>query len=191
MHSSRSLAAALVAFSTAAAGMVVAGPSQGTPLESGSEEIEFTEVVNKFCDTNGLRVRIEGSGTLTYRLATRGPDGNVFYAEHLDAELVITNVRNGKFIVSRENSSFRDLHVTENADGTYTVVYFGTGNAVVYDSSGTAIGRNPGQSRFEAVLDLNGTPEDPDDDEVISEELILGSTGRSDDFCTVAVPALT
>ena len=53
------------------------------------------------------------------------------------------------------------------------------------------MGRNPGQVGFVVVIDLNDTPQDITDDEFISEEMILGSTGRNDDFCEVVVPALT
>ena len=37
--------------------------------------------MNKFCDENGSRVRIDGEGTLTYSLDVRGSDGYVFYSE--------------------------------------------------------------------------------------------------------------
>ena len=56
---------------------------------------------------------------------------------------------------------------------------------------GKAIARNPGQTRLELVFDDNGTPDDPFDDIELSREIVKGSTGRSDDFCDAAVPALT
>ena len=40
-------------------------------------------------------------------------------------------------------------------------------------------------------IDHGGTPTDPSDDEFLAEELVKGSTGRSDDFCEAAVPALS
>ena len=49
---------------------------------------------------------------------------------------------------------------------------------------------DPGQIRIEFVVDHNGTPTDPSDDILLSETLVKGSTGRSDDFCEVVVPAL-
>ena len=79
----------------------------------------------------------------------------------------------------------------DNGDGTRTVIVLSTGNATLYDGSGKAIGRNPGQVRFEFLVDHNGTPGDPSDDVGISEALIKGSTGRTDDFCEALVPALT
>ena len=81
--------------------------------------------------------------------------------------------------------------VTDNGDGTLTVVQLSTGNATVYNSSGKAIGRNPGQIRIEFVVDHGGTPSDPSDDEAL-EFLgdVKGSTGRTDDYCAAALPIL-
>jgi hypothetical protein len=62
---------------------------------------------------------------------------------------------------------------------------------VLYGANGKAIARNPDQIRVELLVDHGGTPNDPSDDEVLSEELVKDSTGRSDDFCEAAVPALT
>jgi len=190
MLSARRLTTTLAACALAT-GLIASGPAGGAILETGSEDFEFTDTINKFCDVNGLRVLADGEGTVTYRLETKGSDGEVFYAERFESEVRFTNVRTGAYVTSHESSSFRDVTIKDNGDGTHTIIYFGTGNAYVTDSSGTVIGRNPGQVRWEVVIDLNGTPEDFDDDEVISEELILGSTGRNDDFCEVVVPALT
>jgi len=77
----------------------------------------------------------------------------------------------------------KDMRVTELGDGDIEVLILATGNAVLYDESGKAIARNPGQTRFVIVFDESG-------DEV-SREVVKGSTGRSDDFCDAAVPALT
>ncbi len=190
MRFSRRLTGAIAA-GLAAVALVATGPVQAASLDSGTEPIEFTNTVNKFCDVNGLRVRIDGEGTLTYSLDVRGSDGYVFYSERIVLDVTWTNVRTGAYVTGHENTSFRDLTIKDNGDGTHTIIYFGTGNFTVSDSTGTAIVRNPGQLRFEVVIDLNGTPEDLDDDEVISEQLILGSTGRNDDFCSAVVPALT
>ena len=57
---------------------------------------------------------------------------------------------------------------------------------------GKAIARNPGQSRWEILIDNNGTPQDPSDDEFL-EFLgdVKGSTGRTDDACAAMVAELT
>lgn len=57
---------------------------------------------------------------------------------------------------------------------------------------GKALGRDPGQIRFKILIDTAGTPSDPSDDEFLAFlGVVKGSTGRSDDFCATAVPALS
>ena len=86
----------------------------------------------------------------------------------------------------------RALAAVDNGDGTLTVTFLATGNDVTYGPDGKAIARNPGQVRFELLIDHNGTPADPADDEVIAfVRVVKESTGRTDDFCAAAVPALT
>ena len=65
-----------------------------------------------------------------------------------------------------------------------------TGNAVLHGPDSKAIARNPGQLRFELVIDHGGTPNDADDDTTLDFRIVKESTGRSDDFCAAAVPAL-
>jgi hypothetical protein len=86
----------------------------------------------------------------------------------------------------------KDLRVTDNGDGTVTAEVLATGNSVLYDATGRALARNPGQVRFELLIDQNGTPADPSDDQVIEDlGVIKESTGRSDDYCAVLVPLLS
>lgn len=154
-----------------------------------TEPIDFSFTEDDFCDVAGLSVHAVWVGEERVQVAQRR--GQTYFSAHLRLERTLTNTATGATITTRDVSSFRDLHVTDNGDGTLTVVNFGTGFFMVYDSDGRIIGKNTGQSRFETTIDLNGTPDDFDDDSVISDELILGSTGTNDDFCQVAVDALT
>jgi hypothetical protein len=85
----------------------------------------------------------------------------------------------------------KDMRVTDNGDGTLTILILATGNAVLYGEDHKAIARNPGQVRFEILVDHGGTPTDPADDEFVADlGEVKGSTGRSDDFCEAALSAL-
>ena len=191
MHSTRRVVAVMAAC-TATAGLAGVAPAQGAVLDSGSDSFEFTEVIRNFCDVQGLRVRLDATVQVDFKIDQRGSEGLAYYSEHLDFTGVFTNVRTGAYVTSVESSMSKDLSVTDNGDGTLTIVAFGTGNAVVYDSSGQVIARNPGQTRFVFTVDNNGTPTDPFDDEFISfDGVILGSTGRTDNFCEAVVPELT
>jgi hypothetical protein len=96
-----------------------------------------------------------------------------------------------RWVTSVENSTFNDVNVTDNGDGTLTILVLGAGNFVTYDQTGKAIARNPGRVFFEVVVDHAGTPQDPTDDEFLEDRLVRESTGLNDDFCEAAVPVLT
>lgn len=62
---------------------------------------------------------------------------------------------------------------------------------MLYGEDGKVIGRNPGQTRVEILVDHGGTPTDPRDDEFLEFlGVVKESTGRNDDFCELAVPML-
>jgi hypothetical protein len=147
-------------------------------------------VDENFCDA-GLTV--EGSVVVDVRVhaVPKRRDRLVYFLHHAKSTTVFTNLANGKSVSAFDRVIDKDLRVTDNRDGTLTVLILATGNAVVYGEDGKAIARNPGQIRVELLVDRGGTPNDPSDDVVLSEELVKGSTGRSDDFCQAVVPALS
>ena len=174
------------------AALVLAVPALAEPGRVFKETFheEVIEEINAFCETEMVvESHLVVDGTTT--IMPRGRDGLIYFANRLSITETLTNVENDKFVVSTVTLIDKDLRVTDNGDGTLTILILTTGNAVVYDSDGEAIGRNPGQVRFELVVDHGGTPSDPSDDTEISFELVKGSTGRTDDFCEVVVPALS
>lgn len=145
---------------------------------------EGTFIHQNFCGVAGLTVRDEFVIDGRVGAVSQGPDGFAYFLEHRKETSVVTNLATGKFVTFDIKAVVtRDLKVTDNDDGTLTVLVLGTGNFVVYGQDGKAIARNPGQSRFEFLIDHGGTPLDPFDDEVIDVELVKGSTGRTDDIC--------
>jgi len=176
--------------------VLVAGMSsvaEARPLETGEYTNEFHGVVEDFCDVAGLTVEfdtvVEGRYSARIHGSQPGPEEPVYLSEHLEVTRTFTA---GDNVVTGSDSVLNhDLTITDNDDGTLTIIYLSTGNATLYGADGKAIGRNPGQVRTELVVDHNGTPGDPRDDVLLSETQIKGSTGRSDDFCEVVVPALT
>ena len=174
------------------AAFVLAVPALAKPGRVIKETVneEFFSEIEAFCDTDMVvESHLVVNGTTTIR--PRGRDGLIYFANRLRITETFTNVDNGNFVVSKVNLIDKDLRVTDNGDGTLTILILSTGNAVIYDSSGKAIGRNPGQVRFELVVDHGGTPSDPSDDTELSFEQVKGSTGRTDDFCEVTVAALS
>ena len=176
----------------AAASLSLAGLAQAKPLEKETFHEEFTDVVADFCDVPGLTVQSDFVVDGRFMLNPHGPKGLAYYMEHVDISRVDTNLANGKFVILESNVTDKDLKVTDNGDGTLTILVLATGNAVLYGMDGKAIARDPGQIRFELLIDHNGTPTDPFDDEFLAFlGVVKESTGRSDDFCAAAVAALT
>jgi FlaG/FlaF family flagellin (archaellin) len=149
---------------------------------------EYAFELEDFCDAAGLTVTIAGVIDIDGKVMPRGHDGLDYFAQN--GRQTETLTANGRSVTSVANVNEKDLHVTDNGDGTVTVLIVATGNAVIYGTDGKAIARNPGQTRIEIVFEDNGTPDDPFDDIELSREIVKGSTGRSDDFCAAVVPAL-
>lgn len=183
---------ARVAIAALATGLLLgASPATAVAPDRLTDPIDDTFMADDFCDIDGLTVEIVRSGEETVQVMKRGRNSPAYFSSHVIVESVFTNTATGAFFTTREVSHFKDLHVTDNGDGTLTAVNFGTGFAMMFDPDGRIIGKNTGQTRWESIIDLNGTPDDFDDDELISEEVLLGSTGTNSDFCAVAVDALT
>jgi hypothetical protein len=170
---------------------VLAGQASARQIFQERFHDEGALVFEDFCDVEGLTVHDAWNTEGKISAVQRGPNGFTYVLEHFKTTAVYTNQANGKTATLVLKSNFKDLEVTDNGDGTLTLLALATGNDVLYGADGKAIGRNPGQSRYEILIDHGGTPNDPSDDEVIDFQQVKGSTGRTDDFCAAVVPALT
>src|SRR6185503_2209211 len=101
----------------------------------------FSGVAEDFCDVAGLTVSFHAVVDGRFRVNTKGSDGLVYFAENTTVDNTYTNVDTGNVVTEHVRVLGKDLSVTDNGDGTLTVIQLSTGNATVYDSSGTAIGR--------------------------------------------------
>jgi hypothetical protein len=190
MRRSRALRfSAILALGATAAVMLAAVASAGPPFRETIHD-EFSFVDSNFCDA-GMTVEIAVVLDIRVHAVPHGRDRLVYFLQHGAETDVLTNLANGRSLRSVSKVIEKDQRVTDNGDGTLTVLIKATGNATLYGENGKAIARNPGQIRLELLIDHGGTPNDPSDDEVLAEEVVKGSTGRSDDFCEAAVPALS
>ena len=179
---------AILALGAAAAMLPTAAVAGQVVRETVHDEFQFVD--DNFCDA-GLEVEVAAVLDFRVHAVPHGADRLVYFLQHGTRTEMLTNPANGRTLRSFARVIEKDLRVTDNGDGTLTVLILATGNAVLYDQNRKAIARNPGQIRLELLIDHGGTPNDPSDDEVIAEEVVRESTGRSDDFCGAAVPALT
>jgi hypothetical protein len=186
-HPRTLLLAGLVAVCAALAAVLGASAAAGVVVHDSVHD-ERSFVLEDFCDVAGLDVAVDSTLDIQARIAPRGPDGPMYFVSHGEQHEVLT--ANGTSLTSDAVVNEKDHQITVNPDGTLTILVLATGNAVLYGPDGKAIARNPGQLRFELLVDEKGTS-DPSDDEVTRLGNVKGSTGRSDDFCAAAVPALT
>jgi len=160
-----------------------AGVATAQPIVNEHFHTEFSETLNQ-CGLTFVRDFVADGHEL---VSARTPEGLIYFHNNIRIRHSYTNVANNKTMTQAENFVVKDVHVTDNGDGTLTVITLSTGSFKVVGPDGKLALADPGQVRFEFVVDDGGTPTDPGDDQILSEELILGSTGRNDleghEFC--------
>jgi hypothetical protein len=152
--------------------------STAAAADSFSVEAQEARKARKVC---GLTVAWTRSIALKISIVPHGPDGIEYVSVLGDVTETFTN-KAGVTASSFANVLEKDLHITDNGDGTATILELATGNATLYGPDGKAIARDPGQLRY--LLYLDG-------DDVTFGGVVKDSTGRSDDFCTALVGALS
>ena len=171
-----------LAFATAASAGQIFG-------EKFHEEDTFPE--EDFCGEEGLDVTWDITQDGHAHAVSRGRDKLPYFGFTFKVTEVVTNDANGNFVVAISRIADKDLRVTDNGDGTFTLLILTTGNSVLYDEDGNVLARNPGQVRVEILIDNGGTPTDPSDDEFLEFlGVVKDSTGRTDDYCEAALPEL-
>ena len=171
--------------------MALAGGASAKPIEHTEFHDESTDTIDNFCEVPGLTVQVDSVVDGRFLFNPHGPDGLAYAHANLSFTNVFTNVANDNTVTEVGKVVDKDLRVTDNGDGTLTILRLITGPVAVYGPDGKALARNPGQVRFEFLVDHGGTPTDPSDDEFIEDlGLVKGSTGRNDDFCAAVVPVL-
>lgn len=167
-----------------------AAPAGAKPIDRGPIFEEFSETLTNFCDVPGLTIEVDSVVEGRFVFNARKPGTAPYYLETVSVERVYRNAE-GDFVTETVRAVEKDLKITDNGDGTLTILVLVTGNAFVAGADGKVIARNPGQVRFELLIDHNDTLDDPFDD-VFLEFLgqVKGSTGRTDDFCAAVVPIL-
>jgi hypothetical protein len=105
----------------------------------------------------------------------------VYFMDNFHGWESFTNPEMGDSYVHVTNSVVHDQKITDNGDGTLTIVTMGAGGDNRYASNGSLSLHDTGTTRFAALIDHNGTPSNPDDD-VFLEDLgvVKPSTGTND-----------
>lgn len=178
-----SMTVALLASSTA-----LTSPASAEPPERESFSDSFSVVVEDFCGVTGLDVRNEGTFSGRFLLTRKGAERTAYGMQHTVLEQTSTNVATGDSVTQTDRTTEKDLRVTDNGDGTVTILVLATGASTVSGTDGKVLARNPGQVRYEVLIDDGGTPSDVSDDEFLEFlGFVKESTGRNDDYCSAIV----
>lgn len=172
---------------TLAVAAVFAGTAQvgAAPVERGRYHDFGSDPEQVFCDRNTVYSwDVYGS----FLGATRGVDGLVHYRDNARGTESVMNVDTGKAYSTVWSANSQDLKVTDNGDGTLTILVQGSGGQRWLDANGKLVFRDPGLIRYEILVDNAGTPSDPFDDTFLDFlGVVKGSTGRNDtdgrDYC--------
>lgn len=155
------------------------GAASATPSHWETYEYAYGPEIS-FCGD----LQQEGVVTGRFRTTTHGPDG--FYYEHDIARFTDTwtNLETAEFVTT-EGSYRNDAHrVTDNGDGTLTILVQGSGTTATFNEAGERIAFGAGLTAWELLIDHAGTPTDPSDDEVLAFLGFTKSTGVDDGMCS-------
>ena len=163
----------------------------GTPAAAPAalyEQIVFddrgSQVFKRFCGDLRVRFDFHDHGSLVGRIT--GRDGTLRYTQTHHGEATFTNLATGLAFTLTWNYLNQDLRVTDNGDGTLTIISQIPGPETYYGPDGQRLYVNGGTMRIAAIIDHGGTPLDPSDDTFVSERIISASGGQPQptfDFC--------
>lgn len=136
-----------------------------------------SQVVDGFCGDLTVRDEVEVDGF--FSAVSRGEDGLTYSADGVHGRRTITNLANDKWMKLSFAFHVKDLQVTDNGDGTLTVLMQDAGSLRITASDGQRL-MVAGNARFGIVFDHAGTPSDPADDVFLEDLGEFKLTGRQD-----------
>ena len=184
-HFIRSTVAVLSAFGLTVAGLAGASAADARPIE----QAHFHDVIDEpftFCEGLDIWFHSEEDGNFLFN--QRG-SGLAYGGASVRGTSTWTNLDTGGTYTNIWSVRDKDLKISyDEATDTLTIVVLTTGSSRWYDADGNFVLADPGQVRFSILVDANGTPTDPSDDEFIADlGVVKDSTGRNDtqdrDFC--------
>ncbi len=123
------------------------GPATAKPLEREHFHDSFSEVEEEFCGDLTVRHDVEVDGA--FLVNSHGPDGLAYFLDTLHGTESFTNVANDKTFTNVFTQVSKDLKVTDNGDGTLTIVVMGAGMNKYFGPDGFLF-HDSGNFRFES-----------------------------------------
>jgi len=149
--------------------------TEAKPLEHIKFDESSSEVVEGFCGDLTARLEFHDRGVVQVK-QTR--DGLPRYTASHHGGGSFTNLATGKAITISWNYLEQEVRTRDNGDGTHTVLAQVPGPEIFYGPDGKRVFVSGGMFRVELVVDQSGTPGDPSDDVLISEEFVSDHGGQ-------------
>lgn len=138
-----------------------------------------------FCPNVTFPVLFTGEGHAFFQIRALS-DGLLHFSSNFEAHETYTNTVNGESLRFQHSFRSQDVRVTDNGDGTLTIVFHFVGGSLVFGPDGQLLFRDKGNFTETVLIDHNGTPDLPDDDIFITQldESFHGIAESADrDFC--------
>ncbi|SOC53765.1 hypothetical protein [Ornithinimicrobium cerasi] len=147
----------------------------------------FTDTFEFECGDTTVEAEIAVTANIVF--VARGRSGLPHWQAAIQERGVYTNTDTDRTYSYASNYADRDFRVTDNGDGTLSIVVQLAGSTRYFDAEGKLLYIDSGTEQLALQVDHNGTPDDPfDDGEADFLGVIRELTGRTDtsgrDFCT-------
>jgi len=131
------------------------------------EVIQFSDQAE--LEDCGVSIAWQIEGEEVMAMFTRGVDQLAYFQLHAEGSQSFTNLATDKRMTIDFSFRDKDQKVVDNGDGTLTISVLGTVNTTLNDNDGKVVRRVAGSAQFQVLVDHNGTPQDPFDDEFITD----------------------
>jgi len=163
----------------------IVAPAAAAPIANEHFHESESEVFDDFC--GDMAVLFQHEADVHVVAKSRGPEGLAYFAANVRVIDSWTNLATEKTFTIERTFLDKDQRVTDNGDGTLTILIKSPGPQKVYGPDGTRLFLDAGAVWFEILVDHAGTPTDPSDDEFLADLGVIKVTGRADtegrDFC--------
>ena len=169
--------AALAVTAVSAVGLVLGvSVSRAAPIEQGRFDEQSSSIVRKYCGDLRVLIDFHDQGVFVGRPAGKELFLRFTVSHHGGG--TITNLATGRAFSYAWNYLEQDIQVTDNGDGTVSILSQVPGPETIYGPDGKLVLTNGGTMRLLTVIDYGGTPLDPTDDQFVSQELVSANGGK-------------
>ncbi len=155
---------------------LTSGVSLAAPIEQGRFDEQSSWIVRRYCGDLRVQIDFHDQGVFVGRPA--GTELFLRYTVSHHGESTHTNLATGRAFTFVWNYLEQEIKVTDNGDGTVSVLSQLPGPETIYGPDGQLVSTNGGTMRLLTILDLAGTRLDPTDDQVVSQTLVSANGGK-------------